>query len=166
MSQLPSTCRQNTDVPFLMTKTLNLKIGPIPASIYQLKVSNRNTRTRCEICSKLTLKTPERRPWLWTCFTPCSSVSVVNLEHMPTGNGCIINASSCSDVVIPYYDHIWWQVCVSFYHAHVSLNKSSFKVRGEIHFSIVFNIEEMHIHRVRVLCLLQSCLIYIQERKK
>ena len=24
------------------------------------KVNNRNTRTRCEICSKLTIKTPER----------------------------------------------------------------------------------------------------------
>ena len=32
-----------------------------PAVIYLLKVSNRNTRTRCEICSKLTIKTPERR---------------------------------------------------------------------------------------------------------
>ena len=29
----------------------------IPASIYQLKVNNRN-RTRCEICSKLTIKIP------------------------------------------------------------------------------------------------------------
>ena len=28
----------------------------IPASIYLLKVNNRNTRTRCEICSKLTIK--------------------------------------------------------------------------------------------------------------
>ena len=26
--------------------------------IYLLKVNNRNTRTRCEICSKLTIKTP------------------------------------------------------------------------------------------------------------
>ena len=26
-----------------------------------LKVNNRNTRKRCEICSKLTIKTPERR---------------------------------------------------------------------------------------------------------
>ena len=25
------------------------------------KVNNRNTRARCEICSKLTIKTPERR---------------------------------------------------------------------------------------------------------
>ena len=33
----------------------------IPAGIYLLKVNNRNTRTRCEICSKLTIKTPERR---------------------------------------------------------------------------------------------------------
>ena len=29
-----------------------------PAGIYLLKVNNRNTRTRCEICSKLTIKTP------------------------------------------------------------------------------------------------------------
>ena len=31
----------------------------LPAGIYLLKVNNRNTRTRCEICSKLTIKTPE-----------------------------------------------------------------------------------------------------------
>ena len=31
----------------------------IPAGIYMFKV-NRNTRTRCEICSKLTIKTPEQ----------------------------------------------------------------------------------------------------------
>ena len=33
----------------------------IPAGNYIFKVNNRNTRTRCEICSKLTIKTPERR---------------------------------------------------------------------------------------------------------
>ena len=32
-----------------------------PAGIYLLKVNNRDTRPRCEICSKLTRKTPERR---------------------------------------------------------------------------------------------------------
>ena len=32
-----------------------------PADIYLLKVNKRNTRTRCEICSKLTIKIPERR---------------------------------------------------------------------------------------------------------
>ena len=32
-----------------------------PANIHLFKVNNRNTRTRCEICSKLAIKTPERR---------------------------------------------------------------------------------------------------------
>ena len=32
-----------------------------PAGNCVFKVNNRNTRTRCEICSKLTIKTPERR---------------------------------------------------------------------------------------------------------
>ena len=47
-----------------------------PASIYLLKVNNRNTRTWCEICSKLTIKTPERRHW---CR---SGVFIVNFEHV------------------------------------------------------------------------------------
>ena len=33
------------------------------ADIYLLKVNNRNTRTRCETCSNLTIKTIERRQW-------------------------------------------------------------------------------------------------------
>ena len=34
-----------------------------PINIYLFKFNNRNTRRRCDICSKLTIKTPERRPW-------------------------------------------------------------------------------------------------------
>ena len=34
-----------------------------PVSIDLLKVNNRNTSIRCEICSNLTIKTPERRHW-------------------------------------------------------------------------------------------------------
>ena len=37
-----------------------------PAGIYMFKVNNRNTRTRCEVCSKLTIKTVER----WWHQTP------------------------------------------------------------------------------------------------
>ena len=44
--------------------------------IYLLKVNNRNTRTMCEICSKLTIKTPEWRHW---CL---SGVFIVNFEHI------------------------------------------------------------------------------------
>ena len=39
------------------------------------KVNNRNTETRCEICSKLPIKTPERCQWR------CSSVFIINFEH-------------------------------------------------------------------------------------
>ena len=47
-----------------------------PAGVYLLKVNNRNTRTRCEICSKLTIKTPEQRHWRR------SDVFIVNYEHI------------------------------------------------------------------------------------
>ena len=33
------------------------------AGIYMFKVNDKNSRTRCEICSELTIKTPERRKW-------------------------------------------------------------------------------------------------------
>ena len=43
-------------------REINLLIASInQAGIYLLKVSKRNTRTMCEICSKLTIKIPERR---------------------------------------------------------------------------------------------------------
>ena len=47
-----------------------------PAGNYMFKVNNGNTRTRCEICSKLTIKTPERRQWRR------SGVFIVNFEHI------------------------------------------------------------------------------------
>ena len=52
---------------------------PYPAGNYMFKVNNRNTKAKCEICSKLTIKTPER------CHRRLSgvfivSVSVVNFE--------------------------------------------------------------------------------------
>ena len=46
------------------------------AGNYLLRVSNRNTRARCEICSKLTIKTPEQCKW------HCSSVFNVDFEHI------------------------------------------------------------------------------------
>ena len=56
-----------------------------PAGIYLLKVNNRNTRTRCEICSELTIKTSERCQWrrsdvfivYFEHSTPYSSVSAI-----------------------------------------------------------------------------------------
>ena len=45
----------------------------LPAGIYMLKVNNKNTRTRCEICSKLTINIPERRR---------SGIFIVNSEYI------------------------------------------------------------------------------------
>ena len=47
-----------------------------PDRNYMFKVNNRNTRTRCEICSELTIKRPERRQW---CHY---DVFIVNFEHI------------------------------------------------------------------------------------
>ena len=46
------------------------------ASNYMFKINNRNIRTKCEICSKLTIKTPKRRHWHH------SRVFIVNFEHI------------------------------------------------------------------------------------
>ena len=47
-----------------------------PADIYLLKVNNRSTRTRCEVCSKLIKKIPERRHWRR------SGIFIASFEHI------------------------------------------------------------------------------------
>ena len=42
---------------------------------YMFKVNDRNTITKCEICSRLTIETPEQRQWRR------SGVFIVNFEH-------------------------------------------------------------------------------------
>ena len=56
-----------------MKQSKIINLTHFPAENYILKVNNRNTRTRCEICSKLIVKTPERRQW------PCSDLVLVFL---------------------------------------------------------------------------------------
>ena len=47
-----------------------------PSKTYLFKFNNRSTRKRCEICSKLTIKTPER------CHGRSSGVFIANFEHI------------------------------------------------------------------------------------
>ena len=47
-----------------------------PVRIYLLKVNSRSTRTRCEICSKLTIKIPEQCQWRR------SDVFMITFEHI------------------------------------------------------------------------------------
>ena len=46
------------------------------AAIYLANVNNRTTRAMCEICSKLTIRTPERR---------YSGIFIVNFEQANAG---------------------------------------------------------------------------------
>ena len=58
--------------------TLRYSSNILPASNYMFKVNNRNTRATCKICSKLTIKTPERGQGQWRR----SGVFIVNIEHI------------------------------------------------------------------------------------
>ena len=50
-------------------KTIIWILKSNPAVNYIFKFNNKNTRTRCEICSKLTIKTPEwRLVLLWSLY--------------------------------------------------------------------------------------------------
>ena len=60
---------------FTKSITSKEKHSLFPTSIYLLKVNYRNTRTRCKICSKLTIKTQERRQRVFN----------VNFEHLIGG---------------------------------------------------------------------------------
>ena len=62
-----------------------------PVDNYMFKVINWNTRIRCEIYLKLTIKTPMAPLWCsyftpWCpYFTPCSSVSIVKFQQIYAG---------------------------------------------------------------------------------
>ena len=61
-----------------------------PVDNYMFEVNNRNITARCEICSKLTIKTPER------CYWRRSGVFIVNSEHI----------SLCSSVSVVNFEQV------------------------------------------------------------
>ena len=63
-------------IPVLKVTRFVLRHNTQPAIPCPFKVNNRNTKTRCEICSKLIIKTPQR------CHWRRSSVYFVNFEHV------------------------------------------------------------------------------------
>ena len=62
------TCNTNITAKF---EDLNMKNkteeSAYPGNIDLFKVNTRNTRKRCEICSNLTIKTPEASVWCLYC---------------------------------------------------------------------------------------------------
>ena len=78
-TMLPTLARLFNNVKknlFTCCFSVLFKVNPV--GIYLFKVNNRNTRTRCEICSRLTIKTSER------CHWHSSGVFIVNFNHFHT----------------------------------------------------------------------------------
>ena len=80
----------------------------ITVGSYMFNFKNRNTRTSCEICSKFTVKTLERLYCkLWTYFTPCSSVFIVNIEQLNAEWDCfcvyVHDIDQCNDSTFLVY---------------------------------------------------------------
>ena len=71
------------------------RVRLVQAVNYMFKVNNRNTRIRCEVCSKLTIKIPERPHWRlsgifivnFEHISHLASVSIVNFEQVNAGWG-------------------------------------------------------------------------------
>ena len=75
-------------------KTAYISKSIFRAGNCMFKVKHKNTRARGGICSKLTIRIPERRQmasfWclhcqLWIYFTSCSSASIVNFKQVNAG---------------------------------------------------------------------------------
>ena len=62
----------------------------LPMVIYLFKVNARNTRTRCEVCSKLIIKTPDRSFWCLYCNFEHTSYLVLVLLLLTLGRLMVI----------------------------------------------------------------------------
>ena len=76
MEVLFSNSNMMTSIKNFCPIKIKFKITSFWPGIYLFKANNRNTKTKCEICSKLTINTPERRQWRR------SGVFIVNFEHI------------------------------------------------------------------------------------
>ena len=109
-----------------------------PGSIYLLKVNNRNTRTRCEICSNLTIKTPARRHWrrsgvfifkleqmsylvlvflllLWTVKCPLGKHGIFRSTSIHKQPPEVFNEKRCSQKFCKIHRKTWKHLCQSLF---------------------------------------------------
>ena len=107
---------------------LSLTILAYSANIYFMKADNRNNRKRCEMCSKVTVKTSERCQWCHLVFSlsmsklnifhTFSNVSIVHFEHqIVNGTGLWIYTT-----VLGFMDTIW--ICKHFTHINLPMTWS------------------------------------------
>ena len=86
-----------------------------PASTCLFKVNNRNIRKRCEICSKLTIKTPERRHWRFAmCFASYTPIynHEENLNLLATRYSKHLLIADCVNFKC-LINHTWFDTYIS-----------------------------------------------------
>ena len=83
------------------------------AAVLLLKVHNRDTRKRCEICSKLATKILEWTLfkcfycWLSTYFTPFSSVSIVQFKQVNVSHIIVTSCHILFTLLIWFVQRKW-----------------------------------------------------------
>ena len=94
-------------------REINLLIASInPAGIYLLKVSKWNTRTMSEICSKLTIKIPERRIYNFEYISHL--VLVFHLLTLPAGKVSVVKSvtnSRCVHQLVAQVNTSTYYIC-------------------------------------------------------
>ena len=109
----------------LSTNTKKCSKGTYLADTYLLKINNRNTRIKCETCSKLTIKTLEQCHWRH------SVIFIVNFEDispfglaflfltlnlkLPAGYNFIILPMANPKLFLPWHlicNSFWWSLCI------------------------------------------------------
>ena len=83
----------------------------MPAGIYVLKVNNRDTRKRGEICSRLTIKTPKRRHWhqcdfYWMDYKT-QTQAITPIKPLSAYNLWLLNSWKTLMLIISMINHVW-----------------------------------------------------------
>ena len=122
-----------------------------PFDIYLFKVNNGNTSTMCEICSKLTKKTPERRQWRRT------GIFIVNCEQISH----IILVNSVADFE---YVNAWRVICTIQRVLQKNISNLKYYKKYEINSNKMFSCKNISLSSFRCiywLNILENYLIII-----
>ena len=106
----------------LVTSAANSKLCPV--GVYLLKANNRNTRTKCEICSVLTIKTPERRQW-----RRCG-IFIVNFEHI--SHLVLVFLLLTLNMLMPTGGWVRFKLDLFIFHLTKLLDSSGWKVLARV----------------------------------
>ena len=111
-------------------------ITQYPVNMYLLQVNNRDSRRKCEICSKLNIKTPERRQ----CHR--SSVFIVNFEHILHIALLFLIVQEC--IKLTCADWVFWlkMIVITVYTKVIEVTRYIFKLLAVLAHVLTVNISK------------------------